>query len=155
MVSLATEFGPYLCSDNYILGILRGVPFIGVFIGLMFSTFYSDNKSRRTAVILLIVLVDIGFVILVLSVNMPMAIIGMFILHLGATPLMRTAQALLSEITEPNLRQKFVSSLVGGLAIGALIAGVVYPAIGHWRYSSLYIGLLPAICLTIFILIVL
>ena len=96
MSSLATEFGPYHCEDNYILGLLRGVPFVGVFIGLMGATFYSDNHSRKNTIIALILLVDFGFIILCLSRNMEVAIFGMFVLHLGATPLMRTAQTMIS-----------------------------------------------------------
>lgn len=114
---------------------------------------FSDNFSRRKTLIVFMALTDIGFLLLVTSSSMTMAIIGLFLINFGCSPIYRTLQVIISEITEPVLKQKFIGSLMGALSVGTLLSGVLYPAIKHWRFSSLYCGLIPSIIITVLILI--
>ena len=155
MFSLAVEFGPYLCEDNYVLGLFRGLPFVGVFLGIFVSIFISDNKTRKGTIVLFNLITNLAYLILVSSQNIYFALVGQFLALFGSLPTLRTSMSIVADVTEPVLRQRFVSCLLAANAVGAIFGGAMYPLIGHWRLASLYIGLLPSLLLTLLLIAIL
>ena len=111
----------------------------------MLSIMYSDNFSRSKALIFFNVAQNIGFLTIFFSQNIAMVIIGMFIVSFGGIPMIRTSQTIISEISSLKLKERFLSLFMAGLSVGVLVGGVFYQMIGHWRYSTLYIALIPSL----------
>ena len=109
----------------------------------------ADNISRRKAFMLSISISNLGMTILCLSQSMEMAVTGMFIIGLSAAPVIRIIEAIISETTEKTLKQKFLSSMTVTRSIAYILLATIYKAIGNWRYSMLYSGLLSGVIMSI------
>ena len=78
-----------------------------------------------------------------------MAVTGMFIIGLSAAPVIRIIEAIIFETTEKTLKQKFLSSMTITRSIAYILLATIYKAIGNWRYSMLYSGLLSGVIMSI------
>lgn len=47
---------------------------------------------------------------------------------------------------------KFIPLTIFGASLGGLLGSILFPAVGHWRYSSLYFCLIPALILSFIII---
>ena len=143
MKSIATEYGPYHCDENITLSLYRSLLGVGQFIGMIVAIMISDNISRRKAFLFCLSVSNLGMLIMFLSATMEVALVGLFTMGLSNAPLLRIIQAFVSEVTEKDLRQKFLTSMWISQSAGLIIIGIIYPAIGNWRYSILFTALLP------------
>ena len=122
MKTLSTEFGPFYCGKNYILGLVRGLGFLGSSFGAACVIVISDF-SRKRSFLLCCICSIVGTIILFFSSKIEMAAAGLFIIGVGTTPILRLTTVIFSEQVEKNLRTKFISSCLISYAIGVLVIG--------------------------------
>lgn len=98
-VSISTEFGPYQCSEEGKLNLLRAVMYAGVFVGYMVFLFFADNFGRRVSMLLSWGVTVVGLFILSISWSMSMVSTGLFLAGAGCESSIRIGMAILSEVT--------------------------------------------------------
>ena len=152
---MSTTYGPYHCDRSYIIGLLRGLPELATFLGLIIGVNISDNFSRRKTVLIFCGINFLGFVILCFSQNITQAFIGIFVSKIASLILTRAIQVLTTEIVHPILQQKFLNACFVGSLLAAMGIGIVFSATGHWRLASIYLGLIPSalLLLSVYLLI--
>ena len=145
MESLATEFGPYHCGGNITLSYYKACQGFGQFVGMFIAVMISDNISRKKAFLFCLFVCNFGMFLICIAQNMTTAVVGIFIIGLSNSPTTRIIQNIISETTQKNLKQKFISTMWISVSVGYFLLTVLYENIGHWRFSMLYSGLLPGI----------
>ena len=149
MESLATEFGPYHCEGNITLSFYKASLGLGQFIGMFLAVTISDNLSRRKAYLFCCFVSLFGMLMVFTASSMGIAVFGLFVVGLSNSPNLRIIQVIVSETTEKELKQTFLSTQLGAFGIGSLLVGILYPSIGHWRTSILLCGILPGLVIMV------
>ena len=117
--------------------------FISQTLGIVFFMFTEECIGKRRMYLSGIFLIVFGSLTMFLSQSMAMAIVGQAIMGFSTLLLMRFNVATISNITEPKLSEKFVSTLQGFYSFGGLIGPFAFAAIKHWRYVILYCYCFP------------
>lgn len=84
MKTIATEFGSYQCDNTVYLNLVQSCTYVGGLIGYFFFSFLADNYGRRPTYIISWSIATGGCLMFVLSQNLPMVAVGLFMLGLGA-----------------------------------------------------------------------
>ena len=142
--SLVTEFGPFHCQHNYIIGPIRALMFLGWFLSTLVQVFKVSQLGKRRLILISLSFTVAGSLMLVLSWNMAVAAVGLFVLGLGNFTIVRFAYAIISEITERGLASKFTSCLPVGVTTGGIVLSYFYTLVKHWRFMTLYFQLIPS-----------
>ena len=124
---------------------MRAILFIGFAISLSVQVIYINNQSRKKSLLLCYFFCIAGSLLMMVSQKIEVACVGLFIIGLGNMNPTKFGLAIISEITEQTLANKFISSTPIGVTIGGILTPVFYEAINNWRLFTLYFQLLPSI----------
>ena len=67
--NIATEFGPFLCEEELILGSIKSLFFVGTCIGILVFCLISDNLGRKLGLTLCNLSALVGVLITIFSPN--------------------------------------------------------------------------------------
>lgn len=85
--------------------------FIGIFFGYIVILFFTDNYGRKLSVIMAWSITVVGLIILCASVNLPMAVVGLFLSGAGSESAIRISMAVFGEIVDYYIRQQYSVAL--------------------------------------------
>jgi MFS family permease len=125
--------------------------FLGVFVGYLVFMHFSDNFGRRFGMILTWSSAVAGFVLVSLSRNVFTASVGILMAGAGCESNMRISIAILSEIVDYNLRQKYSLILQCAFGVGGVLVSVGYYWLRNWREVTTCFCTLPAFVLLLVI----
>lgn len=109
--------------------------------------YFTDNYGRKTGVVLAWTVATIGIGILSASVTIWMSIIGLFLAGAGSESAIRITMAILGDVTDYNLRQKYSVALEIAFGSGGVLIALIYYLVGNWRIVNLFFVFIPAVIL--------
>ncbi len=81
---MAINYGPFVCDNVLTVSLLKMTTFIGIFFGYIVILFFTDNYGRKLSVIMAWSITVLGLIFLCASVNLPMAVVGLFLSGAGS-----------------------------------------------------------------------
>ena len=150
-----TEFGPFHCEQNYLIGYLRGTMFFGWFLSMVILVFVVGNSSRKKILSFSTLICSLGCLLLLICQSLLLACIGLFAIGFGNFVCVRLSVPIISEITEKHLANKFISSLMVASTIGGILIAFAYYGVKEWRTVILWFHFLPSILIFVFTLLIL
>jgi sugar porter (SP) family MFS transporter len=130
-------------------GLVVSAVLMGALCGSAFSGWLTDHYGRKTILITVACIFISGTLITTLTPNIPILIIGRFIVGVAVGIASYTAPLYISEIAPPRFRGALVSLNQLAIALGIMISYIVdyiFAQTGSWRLM-LGFGILPAVLL--------
>lgn len=106
--------------------------------------YFADNYGRKFGILLCWGVATVGLIILSSAVNIWMAVIGLFLAGSGSESAIRVTMAVLTEVAEFNIRQKYSVALEIAFGAGSVLVPIAYYLIENWRIINLLLILVPA-----------
>lgn len=119
--------------------------YFGAFLGYLGFSFFSDNFGRRSSILLAWGCATLGGIILAVSVNIPMAAVGLFFAGAGSDAAINICFYFFSEVVEDEKRQKYSIVVQIAFTIGAILVTVLFYIIPSWRIVVIISITVPAI----------
>ena len=139
------EFGQYQCHYAFWISIYKSVLFCGILVGYLLFTHIADNTGRRTAMIAAWGTTCIGLATLNLSPNIYLACLGLFLAGAGSETSLRISLAIINEVVDFTLRQKYSLLLQGSFGFSGVVVAAAYYFLSDWRTILLVCCLLPSL----------
>jgi len=129
------------------LGVVFSAALVGMTIGAVFLSPYTDVIGRRNMILASLMLISLGMLATSLANSVP-ALIGLrFLAGLGIGSMLASMTSMVSEYAPDRLRNVFILVLHASYSIGAIFAGFVaaamLPALG-WRPLFVVAGCVSA-----------
>lgn len=81
--SAASDYGPFMCEDEYLLDIIKSGPYFGSLIGYFLSSFIAGNVGRKKLMTISLGISSVGSVLAVAGFNLTMVVIGVILSGMG------------------------------------------------------------------------
>ena len=124
--------------------------YIGVFIGLVVFSFFSDNYGRKKSIIFSWIIFTFGTILIVLSEELVLGSLAMFLVGVGSASMFMCFH-ILHEILSTKIRQKYQILIQGFFSAGALLITFFFYIIKNWVIVCLILLVFPSILLLVFI----
>ncbi len=135
-------------------GLVFSAALIGMAVGAMFISPYTDVIGRRNMLLISVAIVSIGMVLTAFTNNLAQMIALRFFTGLGVGCMLASLTALVSEYSPDRWRNLAVSFMLGGFPVGATLTGMLaawmIPEFG-WRSMFIVGGLLSTVLLPVII----
>ncbi|MHA2399060.1 MAG: MFS transporter [Promethearchaeota archaeon] len=119
------------------------------------SGLLSDKTRKSTILILGLIFVSVSFIILAISISLPVPIFGMIIFGIGHGMIFPTSASIIRNNTTENNRGvalgTFYALVVAGIAIGAPISGLIYDSFGSFAMFIMGMGVPLCVAIILFI----
>lgn len=76
---MATDYGPFMCEDEFYLDLLRSCPYFGSFLGYILFSYISDNFGRRTTMSMSLGVATLGTILISTGFNLGMVAVGVIL----------------------------------------------------------------------------
>jgi MFS family permease len=156
---ITATYAALLEVSNYTNGEIGMIFSVLVLLSILIhypSGFISDKKGNSKIMNYGLLLVSISFLVLIISVRMPIPILGMIIFGIGHGLIFPTSAAIIKNNTREQNRGvatgTFYALVVAGIAIGAPISGVVFELLGPLAMFTLGIIVPLSISIIIFLI---
>lgn len=83
ILSINGEFGPFVCDQTYIIGLMKSLVYLGSLIGYLAFSKYTDNYGRKFGLYLTGGSICIGALIVVFATNAFWISVGLFCVGMG------------------------------------------------------------------------
>ena len=143
--SLSTEFGPYICEEHYKATISKMMEYVGIFMGYLVFLYFTDNYGRKMSLLLTWTVTTIGIGLLCASVNLYMAVAGLFLAGAGCESAIRITMAVFGEVVDYYVRQQYSVALEIAFGLGGVMVGVLYWVFPNWRLINIIFILIPCV----------
>jgi MFS transporter, AAHS family, 4-hydroxybenzoate transporter len=107
------------------LGMVFSAALVGMALGAVFLSPYSDVVGRRNIILLSLLLISTGMVATAMANSIPQLIMLRFFAGLGIGSMLASMTSMVSEYAPDRLRNLFILILHAGYPIGAIITGFV------------------------------
>ena len=111
--------------------------------------FTEEKIGKRMMLLLTISAACIGSLVLFFSKSMIFVVIGEFVLGLGIYAPLRFGVAIISDMTNQTLSEKFIGLLSVGPILGGFITSLVFSSVKDWRTVIFFLYFLPYISILI------
>jgi MFS family permease len=81
--SAASDYGPFMCDDEYLLDLIKSCPYFGSLVGYFLSSFIAGNIGRKKLMTIALGISSLGSVLVVTAFNLPMIVIGVIFSGMG------------------------------------------------------------------------
>lgn len=142
---MATLYGPFICDKAITASALKMTTFIGIFCGYIVILFFTDNFGRKMSVMMAWGITVLGSIILCASVNLEMAMVGLFLTGAGSESAIRISMAVFGEIVDYYVRQEYSVALEISFGLAGILVGIIYYLIDDWRMINIFFVALPCI----------
>jgi MFS family permease len=113
-------------------------------IGCIIMAVWADNHGRKNTLILSGIAMFIGSVILIFSIDLWMAVIGLLLCGIGSDAALTLFSSIGAEWYEDNYRQKVGSIVQTAYIVGALAVTLFYYLFEDWKITTLYCLIIPS-----------
>jgi len=141
--------------EDGLIGITFGILVVLSIIIHYPSGLLSDKTRKSTILILGLLFVSFSFLILAISISLPVPIFGMIIFGIGHGMIFPTSASMIRNNTTENNRGvalgTFYALVVGGIAIGAPISGLIYDSFGSFAMFIMGMGVPLCVAIILFI----
>ena len=152
MESLATEFGPYLCSQKMVLNECRMALYIGAFLGYSVFLFITDNFGRKTSAVVAWAVTTLGVFLLSVAPSMWVANGGLVLAGAGCESSLRISLTIVGETVEYYKRQSYSILLQVVFGFSGVAVGLVYWWLQEWRITTISFCLIPCVVELLFLM---
>jgi MFS family permease len=143
--SAASDYGPFMCDDEYLLDLIKSCPYFGSLVGYFLSSFIAGNIGRKKLMTIALGISSLGSVLVVTAFNLPMVVIGVIFSGMGINVACGMAFCYLAETVEDNKRQKYSILVQISFTIGTMLVTGFYASIADWRIISIILQAIPVI----------
>lgn len=107
------------------LGLVFSVGLLGMAVGAMFLAAQADRIGRRNMILLSAALMGVCVLATVYATSVPGLVLARFVSGLGIGSMLATTATLAAEYTPPRTKDFWVSLVMSGYPIGAVLSGIV------------------------------
>lgn len=148
--SVASEYGPFMCEDEYLLDMVKSCPYFGSLLGFIISSFISDNIGRKKMMTVSLGVASLGSILAVTGFNLPMIAVGVILSGMGINVSCAMVFCYLAETVENQKRQKYSILVQVAFTFGTMLLTGTYAFIGNWRVISIILQTIPVLTTFIF-----
>ena len=139
------ELSEYYCEDQINVRLAKLCFPLGIFIGLIGFSYFSDNFGRRNYILISLGLCGLGNLVLSMSPNLLVASIGIFLSGIGSSSTIITSIFFFNESTSNLKRQKYTVSVQLSLTFGTIAVTCFYFLIPQWRIITIILVTIPSL----------
>ncbi len=143
--SIATEYGPFICEDEFLLDMIKSSPYFGSLIGFILSSLVGDSLGRKRVMVISLGIAALGSILMVVSNNLWMITFGVIITGAGINVSSALCFCYMGEVVSDIKRQKYSILIQISYTIGSMFLTVFYYLIGNWRVNSIILQVVPVI----------
>ena len=114
-------------------------------MGYIVLSFFSDNFGRRTSILIAWTLCTLGAIIMAVSFNLWMVVIGLFMCGCGAEAGINICFSFYGEVLGDQKRQQYSVIVMGCFSLGAMTSTLFFYLIKNWRV--IWVGLVLSLTL--------
>ncbi len=80
---MATDYGPFICDDEFLLDMIKSSPYFGSLLGFIVSSLTADNIGRKRTMSIALGVATLGSLMVVLGFNLTIVTIGVILSGAG------------------------------------------------------------------------
>lgn len=141
--SIATDYGPFICEDEYLLDMIKSFPYFGSLIGFILAALTSDKMGRKLTMSVSLAIATLGSLLMSIGFNLWMISIGVIMAGAGINVCSAICFVYLGEVVETVKRQKYSILIQISYTLGTMFLTGLYYLTGQWRINTIILQTIP------------
>jgi MFS transporter, putative metabolite:H+ symporter len=153
--SLANEFGDFRCSEEKLqLDSIITVMYVGTVVGFLLLTLVGDLLGRKLLISLCMLLTVVGLTIAIFCSSLAMAGAGLFLATVGIQNAYNICFFFIAETVSEEYREKASVAIQLFYGLGVLLNVLWYYWVGDWQLIFALFYFVPAVAVTVGVVVV-